>query len=549
MASNRNPSLNKRYFISKSHLRPDDYEEYWIRYKSERVSQKQFGNTPKLFAVFSLFYMALILMAPILAGVTDPLFIVCLLTMAMLILFYCITRMSEYFLRYLYPTHIQLSDEGIRFHWFRNWMRESSSDLISWESVEYVTSSDKKVSQTLSVDIEFHINPDKISDSDKFKFGLMSPNMGAGWVSCDSPVIKVNIDGIASSDDRKKLQMALAKYIPPYKIEPKVADDLNMYIKFDSYTDLWLETLSSSKERSLDTVLKQGQILGSNSYKILSHIGSGGEALVYKAETLKPIEIILGLDKERENATLIDMSDLTVIEDKLSNVSELSPIVVLKEFVLPTHAGVNARQRVLENIREEAILWRKLRHPNIVRLLDFFAEDKRAYLVLEYVEGNSLKEFGKNFEYDETKLVEFAITMCDILIYLHRKNPPIIHRDFTPDNLILDNSGSLKLTDFNIALQLEANTTRKIAGKHFYIPPEQFRGEATIQSDIYAFGCTLFYLITGSEPEALSQSCPIELNKKVSPELNRITMKCTELEIESRFNTIEAVKNDLQQLI
>lgn len=106
----------------------------------------------------------------------------------------------------------------------------------------------------------------------------------------------------------------------------------------------------------------------------------------------------MGLEGVARNETMVDMSDMAVmtapleLEDRKPGASKVdSPQVVLKEFVLPAQAGVNARQRVLENIKAEAVLWRKLRHPNIVRLLDFFAEEQRAYLVLEHIEGQSLK--------------------------------------------------------------------------------------------------------------------------------------------------------------
>ncbi len=95
---------------------------------------------------------------------------------------------------------------------------------------------------------------------------------------------------------------------------------------------------------------------------------------------------------------------------------------------------------------------------------------------------------------------------CGLLDLLHANS--IVHRDFTPDNLILNSKGQLKLIDFNVAQQIQEGSTGTIVGKHAYVPPEQFRGKATSQSDLYAFGATMFYLLTGKDPEPISQSIP-----------------------------------------
>src|SRR5581483_12186920 len=106
-------------------------------------------------------------------------------------------------------------------------------------------------------------------------------------------------------------------------------------------------------------------------------------------------------------------------------------------------------------------------------------------------------------QFTQTRVLELATQMCDILAHLHGQSPPVLHRDFTPENLILDVDGNLRLIDFNVAQQMESTATRTVVGKHSYIPPEQFRGKATTQSDIYAMGASIFYLLTGTEPEPI----------------------------------------------
>ena len=544
-------SLAKRYFISRNIVRPQDYDEFWIRYRPERVDLKATGKLAPVLTITTLILFlclaATYFIAP-LQTLSIYLFVAWLISLSV-----SFALAPNLLMRYLYPTHIQLSESGIRLHWIRHWL-QASSITIDWDRVSHVTTSDRRVFKTLSVEVEFNIHSRGISNLDKIVFAALAPVLSWGWISSDRPLLKLNINGIASSDDRKRLQSALKKYLPSYRIEPKVADDLNMYIKFDSYTDLWLDTLSASKSTSSYDSITTGTHLSNETYKVIEEIGSGGEARIYRAQLLKPVPGSMGLEGVARNETMVDMSDMAVmtapleLEDRKSGASKVdSPQVVLKEFVLPAQAGVNARQRVLENIKAEAVLWRKLRHPNIVRLLDFFAEEQRAYLVLEHIEGQSLKALVEKNQspLDQKQVIEYTLVMCDILGYLHRKSPPVIHRDFSPDNLILDNTGVLKLTDFNIALQLEADCNKRVAGKHAYIPPEQFRGEASPQSDIYAFGCTLHFLLTAQDPEALTVSSPKDLNAGTSEALDRIVRKCTEQSRASRYQSMNEIKSDL----
>jgi serine/threonine protein kinase len=170
-------------------------------------------------------------------------------------------------------------------------------------------------------------------------------------------------------------------------------------------------------------------------------------------------------------------------------------------------------------------------------------------LVMEYVAGTPLKSLVlKEGPQPEKLVVELAMQICDMLIHLHGMTPPVVHRDLTPDNLILQDDGQLKLVDFNVAHQLESAATATVVGKHCYIPPEQFRGKPTAQSDIYALGCTLYYLLTGEEPEPLSVSHPREKNASLSIEIDSIVADCTELEAQKRYSDAAQLKEALLEL-
>src|SRR5262249_46009135 len=151
------------------------------------------------------------------------------------------------------------------------------------------------------------------------------------------------------------------------------------------------------------------------------------------------------------------------------------------------HAGLNVSKKVLDHIQRQAELLKRIEHPQIVKLVDLFVEDQRAYLVLEHIPGESLRELvDREGPLPEEAVISLGIQMCDLLAHLHCQSPPVIHRDFTPENLIHTKEEQIKLIDFNVAQQMESKATRTVVGKHSYIPPEQFRGKASTQSDIYA---------------------------------------------------------------
>jgi serine/threonine protein kinase len=194
---------------------------------------------------------------------------------------------------------------------------------------------------------------------------------------------------------------------------------------------------------------------------------------------------------------------------------------------------------------------RSLNHPGIVKTRGSFVEDHRAYLVLEYVAGKSLKDIVEsNGPLSERDCVSFGLEMCDILHYLHSQSPPVVHRDFTPDNLLLSEDGSLKLIDFMVAKQTEAeSSTNAVVGKHHYMPPEQVRGKSTTRSDIYALGCTLHFILTGCKPEPMSTSHPTLQNEKVSGIMTTIVERSTTLDEKLRYQNVLDVKDDLNRLL
>lgn len=276
----------------------------------------------------------------------------------------------------------------------------------------------------------------------------------------------------------------------------------------NTYTQLWFRYYSTGSERKRTTQLVAGEVLQDGRFELMGQIGGGGQGTAYVA-----------VDKQATD--------------------DANSEIVLKEYILPVHRGQQILQQTVQKLEQEAAILRKIDHPNIVKLTDSFVEDHRGYLVMEYVHGLSLKEIvAQQGPQQEALVMDIARQLCDVLSYLHAQDPVIIHRDLTPDNLILQEDGRLKLVDFNVAHQLESAATATVVGKHCYIPPEQFRGRPTPQSDIYAFGCTLHYLLTGLEPEPLTVSKPKAFNETVSDEMNEVVAKATALDGAKRFASV-----------
>lgn len=311
--------------------------------------------------------------------------------------------------------------------------------------------------------------------------------------------------------DRQTLLRRLEKSVPGL-IDPEVSRSM-LPGSERSYTEIWLRSLTDSPERKTLDPLEPGQLVGDNRFEVLRSIGVGGQGKAYLCRVL----------------------------DHCGSEPET---VVLKETIVPVFSDGAVRKRALESFEKEARLLMDLKDESIVKLLDYFIEDHRAYLVLEHIDGCSLRETVKlQGALGVRQVFSLALQMCNMLTYLHSRST--VHRDFTPDNLILNSRGTLKLIDFNVAQNLQNGFSGTIVGKHAYLPPEQFRGQATTQSDLYAFGSTLYYLLTGTDPEPISQSSPSTRNPEVSKALNEIVKRSTALQTNNRYRTAAEIESDL----
>lgn len=206
------------------------------------------------------------------------------------------------------------------------------------------------------------------------------------------------------------------------------------------------------------------------------------------------------------------------------------------------------KQRALAFFQREMRMLSRLKHGSIVQVHDFFDEHGKYFLVMEYVEGENIhsimqKREGEPFE--ENQVVSWAIEICDVLSYLHAQEPPVIYRDLKPSNIMINSEGRLKLVDFGIARKIEAEDENTRVVSAGYSPPEQYWGAASQQSDLYSLGATIFYMLTGTEPEPLKANSPRQANPKVSEYMESIVQKCMAQEATERFNTAQELREAL----
>jgi serine/threonine protein kinase len=277
-----------------------------------------------------------------------------------------------------------------------------------------------------------------------------------------------------------------------------------------SYTALWEDELHRRFRQVSFLPLEPGVIIRNGTLKVVRQLAMGGLSAIYLCQA--------------------DQRDL----------------VVVKESVIPPDAAPAMREKAEELFDREAKILMKLSHPKIVKVLDHFVTNERNYMMLEYVKGQDLRQYIKqNGPVRETTALDWAKEITSVLEYLHGREVPVIHRDLTPDNIVVKDDGTLVVIDFGAANEFIGNSTGTFVGKQCYISPEQFRGKAVPQSDIYALGCTLHYLLTGFDPQALSVAHPHSINEIVPPELDALVAECTAIQLEHRI----ANASDLSQKI
>lgn len=205
---------------------------------------------------------------------------------------------------------------------------------------------------------------------------------------------------------------------------------------------------------------------------------------------------------------------------------------------------------VVNSLLAEANLMKRLDHPSLPRIVDIIDNGITIYIVMDYIEGESLdkilNEYGAQ---PEDLVIGWAKQLCDALSYLHSQKPSIIYRDMKPANVMLKPEGNIKIIDFGIAREYKeqslADTT--VLGTKGYAPPEQYSGQTDPRSDIFALGMTMHHLLTGVDPRNGEPYAPVRSwNPELSEGIESIIDRCVEPAAENRYQNCADLLYDLE---
>jgi formylglycine-generating enzyme required for sulfatase activity len=256
-------------------------------------------------------------------------------------------------------------------------------------------------------------------------------------------------------------------------------------------------------------------------YRIIRQIGGGGQALVYLAE-----------DTNRGGLRAI------------------------KELIHDPNASPQERQAAYDQFEREAQILFMLNHPNLVQVWGHFRVGDKAYLVMDYIDGQTLQGIVDQTAgfLPEAAVLRWAGQLCDVLDYLHGQRPPVIFRDLKPSNVMLDRSDTVKLIDFGIVRLFKPGkkTDTLRMGTMGYAPPEQYegKGQTDARSDIYSLGATLHQLLTKRDPTqhtpfSFDTAPPHSLNPTVSPHVEAAITKALAYDCVHRFQSASEMKQAL----
>ena len=213
-------------------------------------------------------------------------------------------------------------------------------------------------------------------------------------------------------------------------------------------------------------------------------------------------------------------------------------------------------QMGIENFKREAHLLAGLQHPNLPSIYDHFEQNQRWYLVMSFIQGETLQDYMKytpdgKLPYEE--VLKIGIELCSVLSYLHTYQPPIIFRDLKPSNIMRDKNGHIYLIDFGIARHFKPGQEKDTAtyASAGYAAPEQYgRAQTSPRSDIYSLGATLYHLLSGYAPSQSPFHLPPlqALVPTLPPRLTSLISQMLDLEENRRPADMMAVKLALEAI-
>jgi len=306
-------------------------------------------------------------------------------------------------------------------------------------------------------------------------------------------------------EDLDELRETIESYAPHIK-GLVLLRDLERFFDFEhkrlegiSYTQLWESGAALSFGLTSFTPLSPGTLL-QEQFRVEKQIAAGGFSAVY---------VVKGEDGER---------------------------FVVKESVVPFNLDSELKDKAQEQFEREARLLTKLNHPKIASVYDHFVENGRSYLRMQYIDGDNLRAHIRDRNAaSEAVVINWIQELAEILTYLHELAPPMVHRDLSPDNILVGKDGRLVLIDFGAANEFVGNATGTLVGKHAYMAPEQIRAAAEPRSDLYSLGACAYFCLTGRDPEPIRRSSPRTHGANVSDWCEDLVKRLTNLDRDERF--------------
>lgn len=255
-------------------------------------------------------------------------------------------------------------------------------------------------------------------------------------------------------------------------------------------------------------------------YVILTQAGRGGFGAVYKAKDIQ-------------------------FGNRLVAIKEMSQSSIDPKNLVEATASFN----------REAMLLANLTHPNLPRIYEQFTEGGRSYLVMDFIEGETLEDHLEklgNAKMPIEKTLGISLQLCSVIEYLHTRQPPIVFRDLKPGNLMLTPSGHIYLIDFGIARHFKPGQVKDTTalGSSGYAPPEQYgKSQTTTRADIYSLGATLHQLLTGDDPSEMPFHFePLHFTNPLLAGLDTLVMSMVNVAVNDRPENISTVRQELQRI-
>ena len=231
--------------------------------------------------------------------------------------------------------------------------------------------------------------------------------------------------------------------------------------------------------------------------------------------------------------------------------SNLGKIWCLKE-IKKSEAGRD--QIEYKSLIQEANIMKSLNHSSIPRITTIEQDGDSIFIIMDYVDGINMKTFlSRKGRVDQEVAVSWMKQICQVMIYLHNRKQPIFYRDMKPDNIIIQQDGNIKLIDFGISIVIKEKGQKigRALGTKGYAAPEQSKSDnvCDLRSDIYGMGMTMYYMLTGLNPNQIPKDKlkPVRsMDSSISIGLENILNKCIQKDPNDRYQDCEELLYDLQ---